>query len=237
MPPDSLRALGVIMTMVGGEVVYCSIGMEAFCPQPASAPTAASAATFRDDFDGALDPAWAWFQNDAPGWSLTDSPGWLRLQFSTGSFFNPPPPSNLLLRPSLAGDFDARTHVRASPTQNFQLAGMVVLFDDTSVLQFGRGFCDGFPPCAGDGYYFDNIQSGAPVGTNFAAPGTGSSDDLLRLVRQGSTYTAHVFDGTNWVEIGSHSVDREPISIGLIAAQSPSSNAFAEYDYYEITAP
>ena len=233
MPPESLRALGVIMTMVGGEVVYCSIGMEALCPQPAAAPS-----FFRDDFDAALDPEWAWLQDDAPGWSLTEAPGWLRVQFSTGSFFNPPPPSNLLLRPAPAGDFDARTYVRASPTQNFQLAGLVVLFDDSSVLQFGHGICQAPSPCAGDGYYFDSILSGTLIGGNFATPGAGESDDLLRLVRQGNTYTAYVFvDDTNWLEIGSHTVEGQPVSIGLIAAQSPSSSPFAEYDYFEITAP
>ena len=238
MPPESLRALGVIMTMVGGEVVYCSIGMEALCPQPAAEPTAAAPSFFRDDFDAALDPEWAWLQANAQGWSLTEAPGWLQIQFSTGSFFNPPPPSNVLLRPAPAGDFDARTHVQASPTQNFQIAGLVVLFDDTSVLQFGHGICQGPSACAGDGYYFDNIEYGASAGTNLATPGLGGSDDLLRLVRRGNTYTAYVFvDDTSWMEVGSQRVDRQPLSIGLVAAQSPSAGTSAEFDYFEIVAP
>jgi predicted amidohydrolase YtcJ len=238
MSPESLRALGVIMTMVGGEVVYCSIGMEALCPQPAVVATGAAPSFFRDDFDAALDPEWAWLQDDVQGWSLTEAPGWLRIPFSTGSFFNPPDPSNLLLRPVPAGDFDARTYVRASPTQNFQLAGLVVLFDDSSVLQFGHGICQGPSLCAGDGYYFDNIQYGAVVGTNFATPGLGGSDDHLRLVRQRNTYTAYVLvDDANWLAIGSHRVDRPPLSIGLIAAQAPAPGPVAEFDFFEMTTP
>ena len=59
-----LKDLKVLMTMVGGEVVYCSIGTEALCPEPTAPPTAAVRPSFAYDFDAALDPEWGWFRDD-----------------------------------------------------------------------------------------------------------------------------------------------------------------------------
>jgi predicted amidohydrolase YtcJ len=237
--PRALRDLQVLMTMVGGSVEYCAEESSELCPAAsASEPASIQSGGFHDDFEGTLDPAWSWFQNDAPGWSLTEDPGWLRLKFSTGSFVNPPPPSNLLVRPAPDGDFDLRTHVRVAPTRNFELAGLVVLFDDSSVVQFGHGFCSVPTACAGDGYYFDDVQDGSPVGGNFASPGFGATEDELRLVRTGDTYTAYyLVDDTTWIEVGSHTVDRQPVSVGLIAAQAPSTGPYAEFDDFEMTQP
>ena len=247
IPSTELKDLKVLMTMVGGTVEYCVEGMEAVCPtSPAPEPTTEMTAAaplassnFRDDFDGALDPGWSWYQNDAPGWTLSNMPGWLRLNLSTGSFFGDVPPSNLLIRPAPSGDFDLKAWLRFSPVRNFELAGLVVVFDEASVLQFGRGFCEvpGSAECVGDGLYFDNIQGGSPVGGNFAAPSLLGVDYLLRLQRQGNTYdAAYSTDGSTWVPLGSHTVDRPPISMGLIAAQAETPGNFADFDYVELTA-
>jgi hypothetical protein len=212
---------------------------------PAAAPTAAAGVTelassaFRDDFDGTMDTGWTWFQSPEPGYSLTHTAGWLRLNMSSGSFFGGTPPENLLLRPASTGDFNLGTYLRFSPHNNFEIAGLVVLFDDHSVLQFGRGFCytDGTSPaCIGDGLYFDNLQNGAPVGGNFATPSFLGLDYLLRLQRQGNTYTASYIDSNSSSGVlGSHTVDKTPVSIGLIAAQSTVAQPYADFDYFEVT--
>ena len=212
---------------------------------PTSAPTAAAGVTelassaFRDDFDGTMDTAWTWFKSPEPGYSLTHTAGWLRLNMSSGSFFGGTPPENLLLRPASTGDFNLGTYLRFSPHNNFEIAGLVVLFDDHSVLQFGRGFCytDGTSPaCIGDGLYFDDIQNGSPVGGNFATPSILGLDYLLRLQRQGNTYTASYIDSNSSSGVlGSHTVDKTPVSIGLIAAQSTVAQPYADFDYFEVT--
>ena len=216
--------------------------------QPTEPPTAAAtepgqvaplaSSAFRDDFDSALDPGWSWYQNDSPGWTLSNMPGWLRLNLSTGSFLGATPPSNLLLRPAPAGDFDQETWLRFSPYRNFELAGLVVVFDDHSVLQFGRGFCEvsSAPPgCIGDGLYFDNIQDGSAVGGNFATQSFLGLDYVLRMERHGSSYSAsYSNDGAAWTAVGTHTVDRAPVSIGLIAAQAGEAGNFADFDYYQM---
>ncbi len=196
IPPNELKDLKVLMTMVGGNLEYCAEGMESLCPStspaaPATQPGAST--TFRDDFDGALDPGWSWYQGEAPGWTLSNMPGWLRLDLSTGSFHGATLPSNMLVRPAPSGDFEMKVWLRFSPVRNFELAGAVVVFDEASVLQFGRGFCEvpgGSAGCIGDGLYFDNIQDGSTVGGNFATQSLLGVDYLLRLQRQGNTYSA-----------------------------------------------
>ncbi len=211
-------------------------------PQPpteSAGVTPLASSAFRDDFDGALDPGWSWYQGEAPGWTLSNMPGWLRLNLSTGSFLGDTPPANLLVRPAPSGDFDLQAWLRFSPYSNFEIAGVVVVFDDHSVVQFGRGFCEvpaGSTGCIGDGLYFDNIQNGAPVGGNFATQSFLGVDYLLRLQRQGNSYTAsYTSDNSTGAALGSHTVDKAPVAIGLIAAQAETPGNFADFDYVEIT--
>jgi len=207
-------------------------------PSPTEIPQVASSA-FRDDFNGSFDSGWSWYQGDTPGSSLTHTPGWLRLNLSKGSFQGDTPPQNLLVREAPPGNFEMSTWLRFNPHNNFELAGLVVVFDDQSVLQFGRGGCffeTQAPGCIGDGLYFDNIQAGAPVGGNFAAQSFLGLDYVLRLRRQGKSYSAsYSNDGSNWTPLGSHTVDRAPVSVGLIAAQATVANPYADFDYFELS--
>jgi hypothetical protein len=84
--------------------------------------------------------------------------------------------------------------------------------------------------------YFDDIQDGAPVGGNFATQSLLGLDYLLRLEHQANTYTAsYSTDGATWQTVGSHDVEKAPLSIGLIAAQSTVANPYADFDWFEIT--
>jgi predicted amidohydrolase YtcJ len=236
-----LADLQVLMTMVGGRVEYCAEGQQRLCPSAGPGPTATSASEpmilFRDDFDGALAPGWFWLQENPARWSLAAAPGWLRIDLSSGGFLTGAP-TNVLLRDAPAsGDFELRTRVRVAPSRNFELAGLLVRLDDGSILQFGRGFCD-VGACVGDGYYFDNLQRGVPVGSNYATPAYGGTEELLRLVRQGNRYTAYYqVDDSTWIEVGSHSVDVLPEAGGLIAAQATAPGAYAEFDWFEVRQP
>jgi len=204
----------------------------------ATAPEPVAPSVFRDDFDGALDPGWTWWKSDSPGWSLSHMAGWLRMNLSTGSFFGATPPANLLLRPAPSGDFELETWLRFSPYRNFEIAGLVVVFDDHSVLQFGRGFCEvpsAGAGCIGDGLYFDNIQNNAAVGGSFATPSYLGVDYLLRLQRQGNSYVASFTpDNAPGGNLGTHTVEKSPVSIGLIAAQAETAGNYADFDYFQM---
>ena len=129
-----------------------------------------------------------------------------------------------------------RKSVRFSPSQNFEFAGLVILFDERSVLQAGRAYCD-LGNCPGSGFYFDNLQNGSTVGDNFGI-GVSSNISQIRIVRQGNNYTAYYqTDGVNWIVIGNYTIDQQPVSIGLLAAQAPSTGSYAEFDYIKINQP
>lgn len=208
-------------------------------PVPQNQPPAAAqfSNTIREEFDGKLSPGigWTWLRQDDANWSLTASPGWLRINLSTSSYFSGLP-ANVLTTPAPQGDFDIRTSVKFSPLQNFEFAGLIVLFDEKSILQAGRAYCN-LGNCPGSGFYFDNLQNGSAVGGNFGTAGS-SDTSQIRITRQGNIYTAYYqTDGVNWVMIGSHTVDSQPVSIGLIAAQAPAAGPYAEFDYIEINQP
>ncbi len=191
----------------------------------------------REEFDGKLSPGlgWIWLRQDDSAWSLTTTPGWLRINLSTEGYLSGLP-ANVLTTSAPQGDFDIRTSINFSPSQNFEFAGLVVLFDEKSVLQAGRAYCN-LGNCPGSGFYVDNLQNGSTVGENFGKAGSGNISQI-RIVRQGSTYTAYYqTDSVNWNVIGSHTVDRQPVSIGLIAAQASSAGSYAEFDYIEINQP
>lgn len=201
-----------------------------------SEATPLASSTVRDEFDGKLSPGlgWDWLRHDPSGWSLTTTPGWLRINVSTNSYLTGLP-ANVLVTPAPSGDFDLRTSVNFSPVRNFEFAGLVIIFTEKSVLQFGHAFCDA-PSCVVNGYYFDNLQNGTIVGGNFATPASGNLNQL-RVVRTGNIYTSYYLSNGNWVQVGSHSVDSQPISIGLIAAQAQAEGSFAEFDWFEIGQP
>jgi regulation of enolase protein 1 (concanavalin A-like superfamily) len=206
-------------------------------PAPQASDVPPASASIRDEFDGKLAPGsgWTWLRQDSSAWSLTATPGWLRINLSTAGYLNGLP-SNVLTTSAPQGDFDIRTSVKFSPSQNFEFAGLVVLFGEKSVLQAGRAYCD-LGSCPGSGFYFDNLQNGSAVGGNFGMAGS-SNTSQIRIVRQGNAYTAYYqTDGVNWVVIGSHTVAQQPVSIGLLAAQAPSAGSFAEFDYIEINQP
>lgn len=241
VPARSLRDLQVLTTIVGGRVEYCAPGSEPLCPRLSPAPPASAprpnASAFRDEFNATLDPAWTWTNEDPSAWSLTQTPGWLRLALSQGGFLTTTP-SNVLLRAALPGDFNLMTTLRVSPARNFEFAGLVVVFADGRVLQFGRAYCDVPGVCTGGGFYFDNLQGGATTGSNFALPGFAASQYVLRLEKRGTAYTASylTLDGQP-VAVGSHTVADAPQSVGLLAGQAPSAGPVAEFDFFEMTAP
>ena len=203
---------------------------------PTKSPTQVDANHFREDFDGSLASGWRWVNEDPSHWSLTDSPGRLQIRLQPGGVGGDDvqPPSNLLLRPAPEGDFEISAGVDFNPSSDFQFAGLIVYQDDQTAMQLGRAFCDVAADCAvTNGIYFDNIQGGGFVGPDFATGMSGGSKYLLRLRREGSTYTASFSEnGINWFTTGQHTSDLNPALVGLIAAQAYQAETTAGFDFF-----
>lgn len=190
---------------------------------------------FRDDFDGTLAPGWTWVREDPKNWSLSTLPGALQINVA-GGYVSEQTNPNLLLRPAPAGDFQIETQITFRPTRNYQFAGLIIYESNRDFIQAGRAFCSS-TGCPGSGLYMDYYSSGKPVKPDFGQPFGEIDPLLLRLSRQGNTYTFEAStDGKVWFLIGSHTSEMEPLQIGLVTGQRMrGENLPATFEYFEIS--
>jgi beta-xylosidase len=189
---------------------------------------------FRDEFDGVLDSGWQWYKEDKANWSLTNNPGWVEIMSGSGNVGDGTMDNNLL-RPAPEGNFELETKLKFTPTENFQIAGLIIMESPANFIQFGRAFCNG-GPCVNDGFYVDLISGGKFTGENYATPAPAVDTVYLRLRREGNIFTAYTSEnGTEWKIIGSHNADFKPVTIGVIAGQAFNSVPKpAQFDYFAI---
>jgi beta-xylosidase len=199
--------------------------------------------TWTDNFNSpTLDSRWSWIREHAKDWSLTSQPGFMRITAQRGGFFGAGGDSkNLLVQSMPVGNFEIRTRVIFTPTEDFQDAGLLVYQDDDNNFVLGRAYCDLIPsPCVGNGIYFDQEEQGTQIGSNFAMTTTTTNETYLRLQRQGLVYTGYVsLDGTSWTMVGVHTVvsGMVPSKIGLFAHNSGTNAAKipADFDFFTLT--
>jgi hypothetical protein len=165
--------------------------------------------------DLSLDSAWSWISEDPTHWSLSARPGFLRIITQQAG-------NNRLVRDAPLRDFEIRTCELFNPTQNFQMAGLYVYGDASNYLVLGRAYCDpGFPVCVGNGIYFDHVEGGVGIGSNYAMTTGVHGEACLRIVGNGSEFTGYVSKdgtGTEWTQVGTHTLGFTPTKIGLIAS-------------------
>ena len=200
------------------------------------AAPAAPAVTWTDHFDAdSLAAPWSWIREDPTYWSLTARSGFLRI--TTQESFTTV--DNILVQAMPPGDYEIETSVLFTPTENFQIAGLIVYGDDDNFLSFGRGYCEStLPACVGNGIYFDRVEDGAIVGGNYPLTTTLPAATYLRLARVGDTYTASAStDGVSWTLAGSHVIPFAPSAIGLRASNQMPGGAEipADFDYFTLT--
>jgi len=185
-----------------------------------------------DHFDKGLNAPWAWVREDATHWSLDDRPDHMQITTQEGSLFGSGGDAhNLLLRPAPPTDWQIGTRVLFTPTQDFQIAGLLMYADDDNWMLFGRAFCDTPDVCVANGIYFDHEEAGSVVGTNHATPVPLPYLANLQVARAGSDYWGfYGEDGIYWTLIGHHVAGPGfiPTRVGL-AAYNQSSEA-AEID-------
>ena len=200
-----------------------------------AATATASSVAWTDDFSSAsLDGRWSWIREDPTHWSLTARPGFLRLT-TQQTFSNV---NNLLVQNAPVSDYELQTRVVFTPTEDFQIAGLMAYQDDNNALTLGRAFCDIPPPtCVGNGIYFDRVEGGALVGGNFGMTTTVQGNAYLRMLRHGNVYTGYVStDGANWILVGVHTVTITPTQIGLKASNQAqgATEIPADFDFFTI---
>jgi beta-xylosidase len=200
-----------------------------------------STVTSTDDFDStSLDDRWSWIRGDVTHWSLTAHPGFMRITTQKGAFFATQDTKNLLLQPAPAGDFEIRTRLIFTPTENIHQAGLLAYQDDANLVVLSRAYCDlPYPGCKGNSIYFDQQEQGQLIGSNFAMTTTVLGEAYLRLVRHGAVYTGYVSEnGTDWITVGTHTVisGMVPSKVGLLAQNGDFSATEipADFDFFQV---
>lgn len=184
---------------------------------------------WNDEFNGLpLNDQWSWLDEDPSHWSLSINPGSMRI-------FTQSPGMNRLVQMTPPFNFVIRTRLLFTPVENFQFAGLTVFNDIENRLVFGRAFCNLGPPlCVGNGIYFDNVEGGQSIGSNYATSIPATGEAYLRLERDGSNYTGYVSEnGTEWTEIGTHTIDFTPTYIGFyVDGQTSTTATPADFDLF-----
>jgi hypothetical protein len=95
--------------------------------------------------------------------------------------------------------------------------------------------CSPPPGCIGNAIYFDNIQNDVYGPTNFATIVETKSLAYLKLRREGAIYTGEFsLDGTDWLQIGQHNSNINPVFVGVIAAQAEFEETNSDFDYFTL---
>jgi len=194
-----------------------------------------------DHFDKGFNDPWSWVREDPTHWSLDDRPEYMQITTQEGGL---PGDSNdahnLLLRPAPSTDWQIGTRVLFTPTQDYQIAGLLLYADDDNWMLFGRAFCDVPDVCAGNGIYFEHEEAGSFVGTKYATAVPLPYLANLQVARAGSDYWGfYGEDGIYWRLIGHHVAGPGlvPTRVGLAAYnQSAEAEIDAAFDSFGLGA-
>jgi beta-xylosidase len=194
--------------------------------------------TWQDHFNlPTLADEWSWVREDPALWSLTERPGFLRLMTHQGALGNSDNLSkNLLVQKAPLGDFTLAAKMDFDPSENYQLAGLLLYLNDDNYMLFGRAFCENPGVCVGNGIYFDFINDGEWTGGNFATTTDISPQyTYLALQKDGAEYTGWISpDGINWEAVGTHTADFhfDMVGLGTTNGNQPTDGAPADFDYF-----
>jgi len=228
--PEAIYGIQVLMTMVDGRGVYSAPGHENLCPGD----------VWSDEFSAeTLDGRWSWVREDPTHWSLTDRGDFLRITSQQGGLlFAANNARNLLLQDIPTGDFDIETRVLFTPSENFQMAGLLLYQDDDNFLMLGRAYCGvPMPVCVGNGIYFNVEERGVSVGPGMPMSTVSTGEAYLLVARRGDVYTCYVYeDGQEWTLVGQHtaSASFRPTKIGLTTCDGDqgATEIPADFDYF-----
>lgn len=195
-------------------------------PIPTATPT--EIPVFWDDFDKEFLPGWSWIRENDALWSLDSEPGYLRIVL-TGDR----PPRNILVRDVISENFQIMTHIKFTPTSNYQFAGLTIRQDDDTTVSLGRAYCDAQNVCVGNGIYFDAVQKGQWMGKNFGTDTQIKDEAYLRIDKNRTKFTGYYSEnGTDWMMIGEHEISMINPKVGIFAGQSYVVGQVALFDYF-----
>jgi regulation of enolase protein 1 (concanavalin A-like superfamily) len=201
---------------------------------------------FLDDFEGGLDPAWSWHNEDPERWFVTPD-GWLGIKADHPGMGNEGDmtQTNLLLQSAPEGDFIVTTRMYADPNSNFNQAGIFLIADGLNYVSIISGFCEPcLPESGGYGFYIDGVIGGEYVSQEFRIERAPEDTDVfLRLEYSAENNAAaglYALSPDDWQPLGVINEFPQIKQIGLGAANLPhpdeeqGEDLMAYFEYVEI---
>ena len=202
---------------------------------------------FFDDFNGAVDPAWTWLNEDASRWMVTEE-GWLAITAGNPSVLASGPEIeqiNLLTQPAPEGDFIITARLVTNPDENFQQAGIFLIVDGVNYVSILNAICTFcLPDVGGYGVFMEGFKNNEPIAQGRVATRAATDTDLfLRLVYSASQKTVeglYAIEPDNWQSVGVVEDVSTFTTLGLGAANAPGPDGIQEdlaafFDYFEIS--
>jgi hypothetical protein len=212
----------------------------------ASASTASGAANFREDFNGSMDPAWAWVRQDPANWSLSQQPGYLSIRTKAGTLDATSTADNILLRatPSepyvLQAAFQFQALDGNQNYQNYHEGALLVYMDDDNYIKFSRLYSTATPN-PGNKLLFRWEKNGVPQGA-ISVRYPDRAVEVRIIVEESAVSGAYKTAEGEWIMIGSFQVNglTEFNQVGLTAFHGNIMPApepiWVHFDYVEIYA-
>ncbi|WP_162175457.1 alpha-L-arabinofuranosidase C-terminal domain-containing protein [Paraoerskovia marina] len=227
---------GVITAVADGEATVtatsphgsATVAVTVAASTPAPLPDGA----WVDQFDtDDLDRRWSIAHEEPTAW--TSGGGALTVRSQPGDTYQGDNNyENIFLVDVPAGDFVAQTSLAATPSADFQGAGIIAWDDDDNYVRAGLTHASVF---AGGPV---GIETGTEVDAAYAATfeaREGSTGETLRLARTGDTFTVSTWDGLQWLEAGTTTLAADTTQIGIFALAAGSAPSHdVTFDYFAL---
>ena len=192
---------------------------------------------FRDDFNGQLNPAWNWQNEDTSRYNLNDD-GWLEITGGDEIILTDGQQTNLLWVTLPEDDFEIFIHLKSQPQFDFQRAGLLLYKDSEHYISLSRGYC---MQCVlgGNGVFLVYNLNGSQ-GRYTAA--TDAVDMYLMLIsRQGVVGTFYAVEWHHWQFLASlgntTAFERVSLSVTNDSTWDDGYDVVGKFDYFEIRHP
>ena len=179
-----------------------------------------------DEFNGALGSQWSWVRENTDNHSLSAKAGALTITSETGDVSEKSNNARNLLLQSANTDWTIETKLVASRTPSQpENAGIIVYQDDANLVKLMfRAVIKttqqtGVQPGTLDLLVEENDIARSAGSFDLPEEITGENDLILRLTKEGSTYTAYYsLNGSTFETLGTADVLLKDIKAGLIAS-------------------
>ncbi|MBE7436597.1 MAG: hypothetical protein HS100_21960 [Anaerolineales bacterium] len=202
----------------------------------AEAPAISQEPIFRDDFNGNLNPAWTWQNEDMSHYKVKED-GWLEIIGGDESVLAGGQQANLLWTSLPVGDFVILIHLKSQPLFDFQRAGILLSGNSGEYVSLNRGYC---MECVlgGSGIFLEHNLEGDRRRFSVA---TEATDLYLMIIRsRGIIGGFYAVETGQWQNIGNIENEISFERVGLdVTNNSKWENGYdvvGRFDFFEMRA-